>query len=259
MSGNPFKKNKPKEAKKPIIAVSNKLLESVIKNNNEIALKLLLYIGQGIQKKEAELKAQNLPIPAPAKITTLSLKLDDIERVCSINPERLRKSIKILQKTILSFENKEEKWVTDVQIIGKARYFWGNRTFEVDMYPEILELVCNLERNLTIIDSTNAMRLSSAYALRFIPIIEHISGYDDNYAKRKEYDLEQLNAIFGTNYKGIKDVVKNVIKGLKEELDKVSKLSFEYQVISEPNPKGKGRPVAVGVMFDVIKNQPSLF
>lgn len=259
MSGNPFKKNKPKEAKKPIIAVSNKLLESVIKNNNEIALKLLLYIGQGIQKKEAELKAQNLPLPAPTKITTLSLDLDNIQKVCGINSERLRKSIKILQKTILSFENKEEKWVTDVQIVGKARYFWGSRTFEVDMYPEILDLVCNLERNLTIVDSNNAMRLTSAYALRFIPIIEHISGYDESCAKRKEYNLEQLNAIFGTNYKSIHEINKNVITPMKTEFDRVSKLSFMSQVISEPNPKGKGRPVAVGVMFDIIKNQPSLF
>lgn len=259
MSGNPFKKNKPKVAKKPIVAVSNKLLESVIKNNNEIALKLLLYIGQGIQKKEAKLKEQNLPIPAPVKITTLSLDIDNIASVCGINPERLRKSIKILQKTILSFENKEEKWVTDVQIIGKARYFWGSRTFEVDMYPEILDLVCNLERNLTIIDSTNAMRLTSAYALRFIPIIEHISGYDDNYAKRKEYNLEELNAIFGTNYKTIKSIMQNIIEPMKTEFDRVSKLSFLSQVISDPNPKGKGRPVAVGVMFDVIKNHPSLF
>ena len=259
MSGNPFKKNKPKEAKKPIIAVSNKLLESVIKNNNEIALKLLLYIGQGIQKKEAEIKAQNLPLPAPSKITTLSLDLDNIQKVCGINSERLRKSIKRLQKTILSFENKEEQWVTDVQIIGKARYLWGNKIFEVDMYPEILELVCNLERNLTVIDSNNAMRLTSAYALRFIPIIEHISGYDENCAKRKEYNLEQLNAIFGTNYKTIKSIVQNVIDPMKLEFDKVSKLSFLSQVRSDANPKGKGRPVAVGVMFDVIKNQPSLF
>ena len=140
MSPNPFKKDQiqPK-VKKPVIAVSNKLLESVIKNNNEIALKLLLYIGQGIQKREAELKAQNLPLPAPSKITTLSLDLDNIQKVCGINSERLRKSIKRLQKTILSFENKEEQWVTDVQIIGKARYLWG-KNFEVDMYPEILNL-----------------------------------------------------------------------------------------------------------------------
>ena len=103
------------------------------------------------------------------------------------------------------------------------------------------------------------MRLSSAYALRFIPILEHISGYDDNYAKRKEYNLEQLNAIFGTNYKTIKSIVQNVIDPMKLEFDKVSKLSFLAEIRSDANPKGKGRPVAVSVMFDVIKNQPKLF
>lgn len=256
---NPFKKDNTNKSKNSSVAVSNRLLESVIKNNNEIALKILLYIGQGIQKKEAEQKIQNLVIVPPKRISTISLSLDDVGKVCNISSERLRKSVRVLQKTILSFENKEEQWVEDIQIIGKARYFWGKRTLEVDIYSEILELVCNLEKNLTIIDSNNIMKLTSGYALRFIPILENISGYDENYAKRKEYNLEQLNAIFGTNYKTIKSISQNVVNKLKIELDKTSKLSFEYRVLSEKNPNGKGRPVAVGIMFDVIKNQPTLF
>lgn len=259
MAGNPFRKSAPSKPEAKIVAVSNRLLESVIKKNNEVALKLLLYIGQAVQKKEAELKAKDLPLPKPAPLTTFTLQLKDVCTKCDVSEKRLKDSVKVLQKTVLSFEDKEAQWKENITVIPRSKYNYGEQTFEVDMYQKVLELVCNLERNLTIIDSTNAMRLNSAYALRFIPILEHIDGYDEYCGKRKAYNLEELNAIFGTNYKSINKINQSVIKGLKEEFDRVSKLSFLAQVKSDVNPNGRGRPVATSIMFDVIKNQPSLF
>jgi plasmid replication initiation protein len=127
------------------------------------------------------------------------------------------------------------------------------------MYKQVIELVANLQKQFTIIDIENAMRLNSAYAIRFIQILEMIDSYDENYGKRKSFNLAELNAIFGTNYKTIKHIVQNIILPMKQEFDKVSKLTFIHTIKSEANPAGRGRPKATEIMFEIIKNQPRLF
>jgi hypothetical protein len=80
--------------------------------------------------------------------------------------------------------------------------------------------------------------------------------YSQNVGKRAIYSREILNGIFGTNYKRISQIEQKILKPVKEELDKHSKLSFLMQINYDKAPLSKGRPKAVSVTIDLIDNRP---
>ena len=131
----------------------------------------------------------------------------------------------------------------------------------IDIYKEILELIWQVERRFTVIDVKSLMNLSSKHSVRMVQLLEMINGFGDPVAKRKVYSLSELNLMFGTKYKRIKQFEAEILTPIKSELDINSKLSFVYQIVFIDNPKGRGRPIADKVQIDLVRNTPqgSLF
>jgi len=81
-----------------------------------------------------------------------------------------------------------------------------------------------------------------------------IKGFGENIPKRKRYLLEDLNGMFGTEYKNIYEFERKILKPVKAELDDKSDLSFTYEAVFEDSVK-QGRPSAIGVVIDLLDNQ----
>jgi hypothetical protein len=79
-----------------------------------------------------------------------------------------------------------------------------------------------------------------------------IAGFDDDVAKRKHYELKDLNALFGTKYKSLTDIERYILTPIKEELDQNSELSFLHEINFDNF--GKGRPKAINITIDLINN-----
>ena len=230
-----------------VAKISNSLIESFVKQNNIVALKTLFYISRS-----------NVAVPS-AKMATLSLDTSHLCDYCGIDIKTLKRNIKQMTETSINIvDDVSESYVT---VIPKARFIKGTNKLEVDIYKEILELVWQVERRFTVIDVKSLMSLSSKHSVRMIQLLEMINGFSDTAAKRKIYSLSDLNLMFGTNYKRIKQFEAEILLPIKSELDINSKLSFVYQIVFIDNPKGRGRPVADKVQIDLIRNTPqgSLF
>ena len=230
-----------------VAKISNFLIESFVKQNNIVALKTLFYISRS-----------NVAVPS-AKMATLSLDTSHLCDYCGIDIKTLKRNIKQMTETSINIvDDVSESYVT---VIPKARFIKGTNKLEVDIYKEILELVWQVERRFTVIDVKSLMNLSSKHSVRMIQLLEMINGFSDTVAKRKIYSLSDLNLMFGTNYKRIKQFEAEILLPIKSELDINSKLSFVYQIVFIDNPKGRGRPVADKVQIDLIRNTPqgSLF
>ena len=230
-----------------VAKISNFLIESFVKQNNIVALKTLFYISRS-----------NVAVPS-AKMATLSLDTSHLCDYCGIDIKTLKRNIKQMTETSINIvDDVSESYVT---VIPKARFIKGTNKLEVDIYKEILELVWQVERRFTVIDVKSLMSLSSKHSVRMIQLLEMINGFSDTSAKRKIYSLSDLNLMFGTNYKRIKQFEAEILLPIKSELDINSKLSFVYQIVFIDNPKGRGRPVADKVQIDLIRNTPqgSLF
>lgn len=230
-----------------VAKISNSLIESFVKQNNIVALKTLFYISRS-----------NVAVPS-AKMATLSLDTSHLCDYCGIDIKTLKRNIKQMTETSINIvDDVSESYVT---VIPKARFIKGTNKLEVDIYKEILELVWQVERRFTVIDVKSLMNLSSKHSVRMIQLLEMIKGFSDTAAKRKIYSLSDLNLMFGTNYKRIKQFEAEILLPIKSELDINSRLSFVYQIVFIDNPKGRGRPVADKVQIDLIRNTPqgSLF
>ena len=230
-----------------VAKISNSLIESFVKQNNIVALKTLFYISRS-----------NVAVPS-AKMATLSLDTSHLCDYCGIDIKTLKRNIKQMTETSINIvDDVSESYVT---VIPKARFIKGTNKLEVDIYKEVLDLVWQVERRFTVIDVKSLMNLSSKHSVRMIQLLEMINGFSDTAAKRKIYSLSDLNLMFGTNYKRIKQFEAEILLPIKSELDINSKLSFVYQIVFIDNPKGRGRPVADKVQIDLIRNTPqgSLF
>ena len=100
------------------------------------------------------------------------------------------------------------------------------------------------------------MNLNSKHSVKMIAILEMINGFDENVPKRKYYDLNELNGMFDTKYKRIKQFEAEILEKVKKELDANSKLSFIYQIKFEKENAKAGRPKAVGIVIDLVRNTP---
>ena len=225
---------------KDLAKISNTLIEAFVKQNNLVALKTLFYIAR------ADIKVPDF------RLVTIDIDTESLCKYCNIELTTLKRNIKQMTETSISIvDEKSESYIT---VIPKAKFITGTNKLEIDMYKEILELVWQVEKRFTVIDVKALMNLNSKHSVRMIQLLEMIQGFSG--AKRKHYDLAELNLMFGTKYTRFAEFERKILIPTKTELDTNSKLSFVYQTVFKENPKGKGRPIADSVTIDLIQNTP---
>lgn len=233
-----------KEAQTPTVKdvakISNQLIESFVKKNNVVALKTLFYIAR------ADVKVPN------AELTTFEIDTTHLCDYCHIDLKTLKRNVKQMTETSISIiDEKSESYIT---VIPKAKFVTGTNKLEIKMFKEVLELVWQVEKRFTVIDVKALMNLNSKHSVKMIQLLEMIQGFSG--AKRKHYDLAELNLMFDTKYTRFAEFERKILIPVKAELDSNSKLSFIYQTVFKENPKGKGRPIADNITIDLIENTP---
>jgi len=238
--------SKYKEAKKNpkdnLIGVSNSLIESFIHKNNLIALKILFYIAHAkFAQSESEL---------------LSLNIDSkrLLEYCNTDSRTVNRNIKKMVETAITYVE-EGVYESHVSLLVEAKINYGGY-IEITMLKKVLELVKKTSGSFSQVDFQNLMKMELKHSIRMLLILEMIKQFGANIPKRKYYTLEDLNGLFGTNYKTMYAFEQKIIVRVKEELDKKSKLSFIYRKKMDKEKAGTaGRPTAVGVYIDLVDNK----
>jgi len=232
---------------KNMAKISNDFLEGFIKNNNVTTLKMMFYVA----KSSLEV--------TKGELMTFGINAKDMCSYCNIDIKTLRRNFKKMSETSITLN--DDKGVRYISLIPYVdiRY---NGELEVKMFKEVLDELIAVKNRFTIIDVSNVMRFKSKHSLKMIQLVERINGFSDNVAKRKHYTLDDLNALFGVNYKRLLDIERYVIQPSKKELDEYSKISFVYRLeYDKDDITTPGRAKAVSLVLDVVSNtpQPSLF
>ena len=229
---------------KNIAKVSNSIIESFVKKNNLTAVKLLFYIAK------ADIARNDAPI------VKISIDSKHFCEYCQLDLKTLRENILKMQQVTFTFRSEKPKRIKDIVVIPKAEYFIGEGKIEIEIYKEILDLIGEVKNKFTMIDVKQLMNFNSKHSVKMIGILEMINGFDENVPKRKYYDLNELNGMFDTKYKRILELERKIFIPAKKELDANSKLSFIYQVKYEKEDAKAGRPKAVGIIIDLVRNTP---
>lgn len=244
-------KDTTKSKDKDIAKIHNNFIETYMYKSNLVALKILFYISRSNLENKIE---DNFPI------RTIKIDTKKLCEYCNIDIKTLRKHIMndLMKTSILTINTNEE--IEKVVLIPRAKFLINKNILEVDIYKNILNMILGLERKYTTIDTINFMKLRNRHSLKMIQILEMIDGFSSNVAKRKIYTLEDINGIFGTNYKNCYTFEKKVLSPIQNELNSESKLTFMYS--TNYIKLDKGRPKAIGFIIDLIDNkerQPLLF
>lgn len=235
-----FKKRENLEKELSIVNISNSLIESFVSKSNLGALKVLFYLSY-----DDSLKMPN------SRVVTLKIDSKKLCETCEIDMRTFKRNIQKMQETTITFI-KDNKYEQHITVLPSVSYEIGTSVVEIDIYRKVLELVREVKSKFTVIDITNLMRLKSKHSVKMVQLLSYINGFSENVAKRKNYDLEELNGMFSTNYKNVYEFERKILKPTKEELDSNSKLTFTYRVKFEEATKG--RPKAKGILLDLVRS-----
>lgn len=224
------------------LKVSNDFVNSIITKNNYLTLKILFYVVQnGIIKEQKE------------ELTKVVLDLKTLKKNLELDFKNLRQNIKQIQKTLITI--RENKNIIDMTIIPKVFYDYHNQNIELTLFNEVLNELKELKNKFTIIDLDNLINLQNKHSIRLLTILENIASYDNDYGKVKYFTKDELNTLFNTNYKGIKEIERAILKPIQEELDQYSKLSFIYNLDYDIDTLKAGRKPIVGVKIYLKENK----
>jgi hypothetical protein len=236
-----YKKEK-KDPKDNLLGVSNSLVESFIHENNVIALKILFYIAH------AKFPVNN------SELLGVNIDAKKLCEYCNTDNRTINRNIKKMVETAITYVEKDV-YESHVSLIVEAKINYGG-LIEITMLKKVLDLVKKTSGSFSQVDFKNLMKMEIKHSIRMLLILEMIKQFGANVPKRKYYTLEELNGLFGTNYKTIYAFEQKIIKKIKEELDEKSKLSFIYRKKMDKERAGTaGRPTAVGLYIDLIDNK----
>lgn len=232
-------------AKKKIknsLKISNDFVNSIITKNNHLTLKILFYVVQN-----------GTIIEQDSRITTITLNLKTLKTNLDLDFKNLRQNLKQIQKTLITIQDKKN--IIDITLIPKVVYNYYEQSIELNLFNEVLNELKELKNKFTTIDLDNLINLQNKHSIRLLTILENINGYDDNFAKVKYFSKDELNQLFNTNYKGVKEIERAILKPIQEELDQYSKLSFIYNLEYDIDTMKIGRKPIIGVKIYIKENK----
>ncbi len=239
---------------KNIAQISNPFLESFTRNNDLVSFKVLLYVAKA--KLNESIDIHRLEDKQTYKVP---LRLKNVSDFLGLDVRTIRDAVDRLNKTSINYrrlvDGKDIQTFINLLPAGEINY--TDSTLDVWIFGEILKQIYATTQ-YSYVHSDNFIDLTSKHSIRMLLLLERINNFSDNVPKRKVYNLDELNSLFGTKYTSYYNFEKYVINPAKVDLDKHSLISF---ICTKNKDKVvlKGRARIVSISIDLVKNQPSLF
>lgn len=235
---------------KPYQKISNTFIANVISNSNASAIKTVYYLSSILEPIVLEKHTDT-------QLISITIDLKQMLQYTDISLNEIKRNIKQMQETSITFVDEGAKTVEGMALLPRYHVIAGKNKIEIDLYFRIAKMIVDVKKNYTFINTQTLMNLKNKHSLRLLPVLNRLNQYTDKVAKRKRFELDELNDLFGTNYKNFYDMQRKIIEPVKTELDLNSKLSFVFELNFEN--LDKGRPKATNIIIDVIDNSGSLF
>jgi len=247
-----MKKKKLADSKRNIHPkISNTFIESAIQNNTASAIKTIYYLATAVETI-TDLKELD-----PVKLISIKFDTREMLKYTGMKLPEVKRNLKAMQQTSITFINEEEKTEEGINLLPYYKFFYGKHTVEVKLFAKIAQLIIDVKRNYSMINTKALMQFKSKHTLKILPLLQRISQYSEDVGKRKTMTLGELNSFFGVNYKKLSQLELHILKPIKEELDAHSKLSFIHE--TNYDYFDAGRPKAISITIDVVENAPRLF
>lgn len=223
------------------LLISNDFVNSIIKKNNSLSIKLLfLMVFEGEIKKDKT-------------ISEITINIKSIKNNLKIDFHNLRQNLQQIQKTIITIKNKRN--IKDLVLLPGVEYIYEKQLIKISVFNEILDELQQLKNKYTIINLNNLFKLNNKHSIKFIQILEQINNYDTFVAKTKSFTKFELNEMFNTNYKSMIEIERAILKPIQDELNELSNLTFIYDLIYDIDTNRQGRKPITGIKIYLKTNK----
>ena len=236
--------DKRAKSKKPKVhqKIANTFIDNAISRSNFSSLKTLYYIS-------TVLSSTDMSDIQDDKIIGIKIDKREMLKFTDLTVDTIIKTTKQMQETAITFIDADGV-IEGMSLLPRYKFVPNKNVIELDLYVRIAKMIVDVKKNYTPINIKDLMLVKNAHSLRFLALLCRILNYDKKVAKRKKMNLDELNMLFGTNYKSWGEIERKILKPIKEDLDANSKISFVYE--ANFDKMGKGRPGFTDVEIDPI-------
>lgn len=226
------------------VRISNSLLECFVVKKNIIAIKIVLFLA---------MRSKSFSVSS-SELTTISISITELSQVIKTDRKTIIRNFEKMQETSITYVTEvREKILEKFSIVPYLKHERGNDVIEIKIFNRVIELIKDVQNRFTILNAENLVHLKNINTIKMIGLIKMIDGYTNGVAKKKTYTLEDLNGLFGVNYKNYYEFERKILIPVQDELNKESQLTFIYSYNFEQS--GRGRPAIRELVIYLKDNQ----
>lgn len=168
---------------KPLQKISNDFLLNTIEKNNPSTLKTLFYIATILKDMELEKYKDD-------ELVDVELDKTAMQDCTMISDSTLRRNIKQMQQTSITFIDEKKKTQTGVSLIPRYEIQFGKNKIHLKLFGQIAKMIIDVEKNYTFMNVKNVMKLDSKHSIRMLGLLNNLDTYSIKATDKKA--LEQI-------------------------------------------------------------------
>lgn len=173
------KQNKPL----PLRKISNNFLFNAVENSNPHTLKTMFYLASIL--RDLDLKNKD-----DEELVEFFIDREKMEQYTMIDIVSIRKSLKTMQKTSISFVNEIEKLETNINLLPLYEVIYNKNQIRLKLFVKVAKMLIDVETNYSYLNTKQFMKLDSKHSIRMLGLLNKIDGYDR--PTDKEYKLKKI-------------------------------------------------------------------
>ncbi len=181
---------------KPLQKISNDFLLNTIEKNSPSTLKTLFYIA-------TILKDMGLEKYKDDELVDVEIDKTAMQDYTMISDSTLRRNIKQMQQTSITFIDEKKKTQTGVSLLPRYEIQFGKNKIQLKLFGQIARMIIDVEKNYTFMNVKNVMKLDSKHSIRMLGLLNNLDTYSIKATDKKalEQIRDNLNLINNPEYK----------------------------------------------------------
>ncbi len=170
----------------PLRKISNDFLLNTIEKNNPSTLKTMFYIASILRDMELQKYKDD-------ELIDIEINKKDLEEYTMISDSTLRRNIKQMQQTSITFFDEENKIQTGVSLIPRYEILFGKNIIKLKIFANICRMIIDVEKNYTFMNVKNVMKLDSKHSIRMLGLLNNLDSYSIGATDKKALEQIQKN------------------------------------------------------------------